>query len=282
MIIKDKKTATDKAWSQLYNRLEQDGLLNEAPKTGYWQPRHIAVWSMSLAAVLIIGLLLVHQFIAAPAKDLIVVNTSPETMPNAFLAKLLDDGSIVYIADSATFSYPSHFDGDRREVTLAGEAFFDVTSNSGQPFFVETRYAYIEVMGTMFGIQSFAEENFKVTVSSGEVKVRLKNNEHAVYVKSGEYVILEKEELRKGHDEQAMQFEPYSGKIYFKDMPLADIIAIVNKQNGRQILALAQGLGDYVLTATFIKDEPAIIADLICKTLNLKFSYRDDVIIIHE
>ena len=282
MEIKDDKQATDKAWSRLYSRLEQEWLLNEEQKGGRRQALRIVAWTMSFAAVLFIGFFALRGFISTPEKDIIVVNTSSDDMGSAYLATVLNDGSIVYIADSATFSYPAHFDKNKREVTLTGEAFFDIKKNSEKPFSVETDYAYIEVTGTMFGVQSFTSGDFKVSVSSGEVRVKLKNNQQTVVVEAGESVILDANNLRKMHDERALQFEPYCGKIYFKDMRLADIVTIVNKQNEEKSLILAPELDDYILTATFAKDELAVIADLICRTLNLQFSYREDGIIIHE
>jgi len=281
MEIKDDKQATDKAWSRLYSRLEQEGLLKEQ-KGGRRQSLRIVAWTMSFAAVLFLGFFALRGFISTPEKDIIVVNTSSDDMGSAYLATVLNDGSIVYIADSATFSYPAHFDKNKREVTLTGEAFFDIKKNSEKPFSIETDYAYIEVTGTMFGVQSFMSGGFKVSVSSGEVRVKLKNNQQTVVVEAGESVILDANNLRKVHDEQTLQFEPYYGKIYFKDMRLSDIVTIVNKQNEEKSLILAPGLDDYILTATFAKDELAVIADLICRTLNLQFSYREDGIIIHE
>jgi ferric-dicitrate binding protein FerR (iron transport regulator) len=147
---------------------------------------------------------------------------------------------------------------------------------------VETDYASIEVVGTMFGVQSFKSGEFKVLVSSGEVKVMLKNSDQRMSVKAGEYAVLENGELRVARDERALQFDPYSGKIYFKDMQLTDIVNIVNKRNGEKTLIIAPGLENYLLTATFANDDPVSIADLICKTLNLHYSHKENVIVIHE
>lgn len=280
MIIKNNKEATDSAWERLYSRLEREQLLDTAPVRRPLFP--VVVWSMSLAAVLVVGLFVIRNYTAPPKENIIVVNTSSDDSDGAFLAAMLNDGSVVYIADSATLSYPSTFDDNKREVMLSGTAFFDVRKNAGKPFFVETDYASIEVIGTMFGVRSFKAGGFKVLVSSGEVRVTLKNSGQCVNLKAGEGVALEDGSLRMTDDEQALAFEPYSGKIYCKDMYLSDIVNVVNKQNGEKRLMAAPEVGTYVLTATFTKDDPAIIANVICKALNLRFSYQEDMIIIHE
>jgi ferric-dicitrate binding protein FerR (iron transport regulator) len=282
MIIKDNKEAVDKAWNRLYNRLEQEGLLDEKQKHANKLSLRLIALPTGIAAVLVLALFLIRGFIATPKDDRIIVSTFSDDTKDAFLAMVLNDGSVVYVADSTTFSYSSHFNEHKRDVVLNGEAFFDVKRNSEKPFYVETDYASIEVIGTMFGVQSFRSGNFKVSVSSGEVKVMLKNSEQSMYVKAGEYVILENGKLRITHDERALQFDPYSGKIYFKDMHLTDIVNILNKRNGEKTLTLASELDDYVLTATFENEDPVSIADLICRTLNLHFSYQEDRIVIHE
>jgi ferric-dicitrate binding protein FerR (iron transport regulator) len=282
MIKKDNKEAVDKAWNRLYSRLEQEGLLNEEQKSANKRSLRFIALPTGIAAVLVLALFLIRGFFPTPKDDRIIVSTFSNDTKDAFLAMMLNDGSVVYVADNTTFSYSSHFNEQKRNVMLDGEAFFDVRRNSEKPFYVETDYASIEVIGTMFGVQSFKSGDFKVLVSSGEVKVMLKNSEQSMHVKAGEYVTLEDGKLRIARDERALQFDPYCGKIYFKDMHLADIVDIVNKRTGKKTLTLASGLDDYVLTATFENEDPVSIANLICRTLNLHFSYEEDMIIIHE
>jgi len=50
---------------------------------------------------------------------------------------LLPDGSSVYLRENSELSYPEVFASSVREVKIKGEAFFEVTPNSEQPFIVD-------------------------------------------------------------------------------------------------------------------------------------------------
>ena len=69
------------------------------------------------------------------------------------LVTTLEDGSIVYLADNSQLSYPEHFQREKREVSLLGNALFDVSGNKERPFLIETEQARIEVLGTSFNIK---------------------------------------------------------------------------------------------------------------------------------
>ena len=58
------------------------------------------------------------------------------------LVTTLEDGSIVYLADNSQLSYPEHFQREKREVSLLGNALFDVSGNKERPFLIETGLLY--------------------------------------------------------------------------------------------------------------------------------------------
>ena len=66
----------------------------------------------------------------------------------------LEDGSVVYLAGNTSLKFPEHFSSDRREVSLQGNALFDVAGNHKRPFIIETEDTRIEVLGTAFNVKS--------------------------------------------------------------------------------------------------------------------------------
>lgn len=90
------------------------------------------------------------------------------------LAIVLGDGTKVWIDAGSTLTYPAAFHGAKREVSAAGQVYFEVKQNSNQPFVVKstTNKTTVEVLGTAFNLRSFKdEEKMKVTLVSGAVKV---------------------------------------------------------------------------------------------------------------
>lgn len=57
----------------------------------------------------------------------------------------LDDGTKVWVNAETKLKYPVVFVGDRREVVLEGEAFFDVAKNE-KPFIVKTSFGDVWVL----------------------------------------------------------------------------------------------------------------------------------------
>ena len=85
----------------------------------------------------------------------------------------LPDGSQVILSAGSKLDYPVSFDGLKmREVTLTGEAYFDIIHDDSKPFKVHSGKLETIVLGTAFNIKAIdGQENITVTVRRGKVKV---------------------------------------------------------------------------------------------------------------
>lgn len=85
---------------------------------------------------------------------------------------ILPDGTKVWLNATSSLKYPSSFASHKRKVELNGEAYFEVVKNKSQPFVVITDKQEIEVLGTHFNVNSYADEGLtKTTLLEGSVKV---------------------------------------------------------------------------------------------------------------
>jgi len=75
----------------------------------------------------------------------------------------LSDGTNVWLNAGSELRYSVTFAGDSREVWLVGEAYFEVISDSTQPFVVHSSKGKIEVLGTSFNVRNYPEESRMVT-----------------------------------------------------------------------------------------------------------------------
>ncbi len=82
----------------------------------------------------------------------------------------LPDGSTVLLNADSELSYRLPFGDGPREVTLKGEAFFDIIHDSGKPFVVHTGNISTNVLGTAFNVNA-RNRNVVVTVERGLVQV---------------------------------------------------------------------------------------------------------------
>jgi len=84
---------------------------------------------------------------------------------------ILSDGTHVWINSGSSIRYPVCFGTTSREVSLVGEAYFDVTKGKST-FTVNTHDAKIKVLGTAFNVKSYPEDKKTLTtVVRGLVRV---------------------------------------------------------------------------------------------------------------
>ena len=140
----------------------------------------------------------------------------------------LPDGSKVWLNSASSLRFPAFFSGKTREVELNGEAFFDVAKNPDMPFKVITKDQIVEVLGTQFNINSYAdEESFKTTLIEGSVKVIYKDRvillnpgqQFQPSLKSSKVIEADTEEVTAWKD----------GYFLFKDEDIQSIMSKISR-----------------------------------------------------
>lgn len=93
---------------------------------------------------------------------------------------VLADSTKVYLNAGTELRYPLCFSGERREVYLKGEAYFEVKRDEERPFVVHAGGADVTVYGTCFNVNNYAQDRVetvlvegKVGMSDGREEVRL-------------------------------------------------------------------------------------------------------------
>ena len=110
----------------------------------------------------------------------------------------LPDGSKVWLNAASKISFPSLFNGNERRISLAGEAYFEVSPNKSRPFIVESTGQEIRVLGTHFNVNTYADEGtIKTTLLEGSVRVSpvtlspsSNSGHHDVTLKPGQQSVL--------------------------------------------------------------------------------------------
>lgn len=119
----------------------------------------------------------------------------PITVQNQLIAAagskgrfVLPDSSVVWLNSGSRLTYHEPFGKDHREVTLEGEAYFQVRENKRKPFIVNAHEINIEVLGTSFNISNYPEfSTVEVVLLSGSIKANISS--------TGEETILVPDQL---------------------------------------------------------------------------------------
>jgi ferric-dicitrate binding protein FerR (iron transport regulator) len=89
---------------------------------------------------------------------------------------ILPDSSVIYVNAGSHIEYPLAFTDSIREIRLTGEAFFEVTPNTGKPFIVNSGALRTRVLGTSFNVRAYKNEEMQsVLVATGKVQVQAKD-----------------------------------------------------------------------------------------------------------
>ncbi|PSL43080.1 FecR family protein [Chitinophaga niastensis] len=96
-----------------------------------------------------------------------------ETLKGGQCEVVLSDGSAIRLNSASSMHFPTAFTGKRnRLVALSGEGYFEVAKSKDQPFMVSAGKVTVEVLGTSFNVNAYADEaTIKTTLMQGAVKV---------------------------------------------------------------------------------------------------------------
>ena len=117
------------------------------------------------------GLLVYKVSNSSTGEETVVYNTLSTPRGGQYQV-ILPDGSKVWLNAASSLHFPSAFKGEKREVDLTGEAYFEVTKNKKKPFLVRVGDMQVKVLGTHFNINAYGDEGvIKTSLLEGSVKI---------------------------------------------------------------------------------------------------------------
>jgi transmembrane sensor len=141
----------------------------------------------------------------------------------------LSDGSAVWLNSSSSIRFPVAFNEQERRVEITGEAYFEIAHNDRKPFTVSVNGMAVQVVGTVFNINSYTDEGaMKTTLLKGAVKVKRGNQE--VMIKPGQQaeVVENNIEVKTGVN-ISKEVAWKNGLFYFKNENLKAIMRQISR-----------------------------------------------------
>lgn len=260
---------TDNAWSELHDRIEEEGVSTPDPV--------FSSWALKTAAVLVLLLA-----VAWGIRE--VVNAKTEKVETAFSQRqvVLPDGSTVFLNGNSTLKFPKTFGPRNRLVTLSGEAFFNVAKNPIKPFIVEAKSARIKVLGTSFNVLAPPDNSrVEVLVKTGIVRLSsMKNKKEKLYLKKGQFGIVESGKTERAVTPGENYLSWQTKKFTFKNEKLKSVIETLNHAYATQILLSSDSIQQLNLTSTYNDVSLETIVRSLCLTFHLKATQNNDEIIL--
>ncbi len=158
---------------------------------------------------------------------LVATHIKKTTERSEYKYLLLPDSTQVWLNAASSLDFPETFNTSKREVTLQGEAYFDVKHADKIPFVIYTGKVSTVVMGTAFNIKAYPDlERITVSVQRGKVQVRYSNKQVAMLTKGEEVSIENATSIVK--EKKFKEDEPiawHEGNLVYDDYTIGDIVA---------------------------------------------------------
>jgi transmembrane sensor len=225
------------------------------------------------------------------------------TKPGSKTQIKLPDGTIVVLNSDSKLIYPDNFLGNTRDVTLEGEAFFEVTHDKEKPFIIHSKTMDIKVLGTVFNVKAYPDETTtEATLIKGSIEVTIKNKAaQKIMLKPSEKIIVRnniieednadsppqqpateentplisvKEIEYDGKDSVATDIAWLQNKLVFSNETFENIVLLLERRFSKKITIKTDNLKYLTFTGKFDKEN----IDQILKALQLthKFNYKEE------
>lgn len=273
---------TDAAWIKVKSRLTPD----EVPVVQLHPKKSNKRWIAFAAASVAILAGLFVIFNKGNTTE-IAYNQTVES-GNSPKEVVLPDSSIVMLKPQSTLRYVAGFEGEERRLSLEGGARFVVRKSPTKPFIVESRGAYVRVLGTTFLVENSLNKNETVVrveegkvLLSDELTNQAKDDSSAVVLVAGKSGSINDE-----HQVQVKSIDPkeaafsFDKTIVFENTDLKSAIGLLSKFFGQEIQLGSDNIANCRLTATFRHQELPEILQIIATTFNLEVKEENGVRII--
>lgn len=266
---------------------------NETIIVPFWKTQ---IFRIGVAACLLLSFGMHYYFPQKTDNQLVTTTTNSSITQENLSSKIvqisLEDGSFVQLSPKAKINYPQHFLDDKREVTLEGDAFFDISKNPERPFLITTGNTITKVLGTSFFIRSSKKSKIEVEVKTGRVAVYEKNAKNkkdngVLLTPNLKVTFFEDNKLfvtglveKPIIQEKAIEAQKIDFK--FDESPLSEVLAQLEMAYGIEITTDNEKLNHSLLTADISDQDLYTKLDIICTAINAHYEVKGTTILITQ
>ncbi|MDD5892474.1 MAG: FecR domain-containing protein [Bacteroidales bacterium] len=196
-------------------------------------------------------------------RTIINSSTTPEplfytmTAPMGTHSKLsLPDGSVVWLNAGSSLRYSSDFGISERNISLEGEAYFEVSKNEKLPFRVSAGGCLFSVLGTEFDIQAYeGDDNVTAVLMQGSLRCDISGNTE--YMTPGDMVIIGEDSILRKDRVNANQYRSWiDGLICYDKIELPALLKKLSREYNVDIRLITNEFNSRTLHVSFASDVP--------------------------
>jgi len=269
----------DQAWRILSQRIEQEPIVHKnRPKS-----RSLFVYKIAATVCLLVATAaLLFKIIPGSTHEQHATIVRNSKGNNTRI--LLPDSSTVWLNANSTLEYTNEFGNTTREVTLKGEAFFDVKKDN-KAFIVKTDKIQVHVKGTRFNIEAYKKNaTVKTTLEEGKVELHVDGSSKYFTMKPGDQIILN----TRLNDVVVKKVNPFDvsawkeDRLVFDNTPLSEVIAKLENRYKVNIKIDSKKAMRERLSMTIEQEDIEEVLDLIKLSSRLQIKMEGNEIVLYE
>lgn len=197
---------------------------------------------------------------------------------------ILSDGTLVHMNSGSSLKYPVNFiSGQKRQVFLNGEAYFEVTKDSQARFLVTTEDIEIEVLGTHFNVSSYKGAEAFTILAEGRVAVYNQKNGiefgNPTVIRPGEKASIAQDRI----DVNKVDINNYlgwmEGRLTFNNESFINIVQKIERHYGVVIENNYNALSPVKFRGAFKENEKIIdLMDTFKESAGFEYEIQDNKI----
>ncbi len=247
-------------WSalELMMEIEQPDTAGSVQSSGLGRRKYL-LWSL-IAVVLAIA-----AYLFLSSRDTVIKNEGHEEMMYAF-----SEGSQSLISPGSRISYDDEGFEESRQISLSGEAFFQVTT--GESFSVKTASGLITVLGTAFDVWQISDHTLRVECYEGRVSVQSAQGQKVILsAQEAVYIRQDNLEAKSKIDRQLPDWKTQTKQ--YVGITVKDLIRDVSRFYDYQLILKDIDQSD-LFTGVIPINDIEKTADYLATTLGLQYEKR--------
>lgn len=212
----------------------------------------------------------------------------PETSPGQFEIVadcgqrsdvLLPDGSRIRLNSASRVSYSTEYGKTNRDISLDGEAFFEVAKNAELPFVVSTGNISVEALGTKFNVRSYRDGDETVTLVEGKVLTTAGESEAVLL--PHQCVSFDKAVGKLGQPKStdvSSEVPWLCNEVAFNDDSLTEVAAELARLYGVRVVFVDEDIRDFRYTGVIPNTSLNAILGIITETSPVSWTIEGSIV----
>lgn len=200
----------------------------------------------------------------------------------------LADGTSVHLNSGTSLRYPTAFaEGEKRQVYLTGEAYFEVARDVTRPFIVNAEELKVQVLGTQFNVSAYPEdESADVVLVEGSVGMFVEGEDFSdsgnkplepgylgSYHKGQQ--LFSKEEVISG-----IYTSWIEGELVFRNAAFENILKKLERHYNIKIINERKELNQITFNANFGDEPIERVLEFFSRIYKIEYTVEDNQVII--